>query len=163
MSERGFLVVALLLVTTSCGPKVNEPMSSASEGTGSGSSSGSGPDVTSTGAAESSSSSSSTGGGAMCEDWTPPEESGWSLQNCRTRPCPEGEVCRFAPAAGCDGDPVCVDPTTHVCNCELYGEDVHLACPCPGYEGPMKGGKAILECSTATSQWPTYLEGCPLE
>jgi len=76
--------------------------------------------------------------------------------------CPEGEVCRYDPAEDCGAHPVCVDPTTLECNCEIYPDYVAIACPCRGYDGPRNElHQAILECNTYMSPQPvTYNEDC---
>ena len=101
--------------------------------------------------------SSSTGGGTTldCEGWNEPDDPGWSLQNCSTDPCPEGEVCRYDPWQGCGADPVCVDPTTWG-PCACVDNFAGYACPCPGYAGPPpdETGLILLECNTGMSPWP---------
>jgi hypothetical protein len=103
------------------------------------------------------SSASESGGAGSCEDWQSPSwPYGWSLQDCLTDPCPEGELCRYDPDQECGAHPVCVNPTTLQCNCELYGPTAGgRACPCPNYEGPLDGdGVVVLECNTAMSPGP---------
>ena len=177
MSERGFLAWPLVgLVIASCGPEVDPPpsdsttsgstssMSGISTTSSASSTSSTGSDVESGGSSSSSgsgidsSSVSDSGGPANCEDWEfPARPYGWSLQDCLTDPCPDGEVCRYDPYAGdCGTRPVCVNPTTLQCACEIYGpESGGLACPCPGYDGPLNSeDQVILECNTFMSPGP---------
>lgn len=80
----------------------------------------------------------------------------WSLQDCLTDPCPDGEVCRYDPQYPCGAHPVCVDPTTLACNCVVWGPTSGgLVCPCDDYRGPVNDlGQVVRECNTLMSPGP---------
>jgi hypothetical protein len=167
MSEQRFLPwVVAALVSVGCGPELADPPpaeSTTTEGTSSTSSTSStgtavesGASSSSTTSGDESSSAADSGTAGSCEGWEdPPWPYGWSLQDCLTDPCPEGEVCRYDPGEDCGARPVCVNPDTLACRCVLYPTLENTACPCPGYDGPVnKLGEAILECNTGTSPGP---------
>jgi hypothetical protein len=157
-----FLGVSVGCSIAGCGPRPGGPIVSSTD-TGGGGTVISDTNTADGSSTTSESSSGSTGSGSdpSCEGWTPPSDPGWSWMNCRDAACPEGEVCRFDPSRGCDADPVCVNPTTYECNCELYDPNAQVACACPDYEGPLNGaGRAVLECNTGMSQSPVYNAFC---
>lgn len=177
---RSVAVVLTAVLSASCGPEAHAGSSSsgASEAATSTESSASTSSTNTEGASsttESSTASSSSEGSdgsssagdsgvQSCEDWTPPfPPYDWSLQDCLTDACPSGEVCRYDPNEDCGAHPVCVNPDTLACNCEVWGpEAAGIACPCPGYEGPLNElNQAPLECDTAMSEGPvTYHADC---
>ncbi len=156
--------VLAAVVSAGCGPEQRD--SASSEFTTGGSTSSTaesgidgGVETGSTSSTESgveSSSGSDSGGAESCDGWGPPlPPYPWSLQDCLTEPCPEGEVCRYDPHEQCGAHPVCVDPATLACNCELYPDSGGLACPCPDYEGPVNELNQVhLECNTFMSPGP---------
>lgn len=176
MSNHAF-VPWLLAAVVGCGPVRGDTASSESTNSTNSTNPSSGTSGNETGvdgdvSSESGSSSTETAGGSSsgasgssgsdsgdptCDTWSPPlPPYGWSLQDCSTEPCPQGEVCRYDPQYECGAHPVCVDPGTLQCNCEIYGPlSGGLACPCPGYDGPVNElGQVVLECNTFMSPGP---------
>lgn len=166
-------VLTVLIGSTACEADSGDVGSSATGGTSSSSSGASGDSALESGGPSSESSSteesevggssdSTSGGPTSCDGWmSPPAPYPWSYQDCLTEPCPEGEVCRYDPQQGCGASPVCVNPNTLACNCEVWGPTAGgLACQCPDYVGPTNElGQVELECNTLMSAGPVQSNG----
>lgn len=158
---RGLL--AVLTGSTACEVHSDDVGSSTTGSTSSSSSDASGDSGLESGGSSSEesevggSSDSTSGGPTSCDGWmSPPAPYPWSYQDCLSEHCPEGEVCRYDPQQGCGAPPVCVNPSTLACNCEVWGPTAGgLACQCPGYVGPTNElGQVELECNTLMSAGP---------